>query len=109
MVVGLKLAADHCCRPQAELVLLHFVLALADPRPPPEQQARPDWTSGILMPESVHKYRLRLIILVCLSLLWFHANNFNHVGKLFFCCFFGKIRNQNLTKPISCEGIEVTM
>ena len=68
MVVGLKLAADHCCRPQAELVLLHLVVALADPRPPPEQQARHGYSSGVLMPESVHKYRLRLIILVSLSL-----------------------------------------
>ena len=64
MVVGLQLAADHCCRPQAELVLqnsvLHLVVALADPRPHREQKAKHGLTSGVLMPESVHKYRLRL-------------------------------------------------
>ena len=64
MVVGLQLAAVHCCRPQAELVLqysvLHLVLALADPRPHREQKARHGLTSGVLMPKSVLKYRLRL-------------------------------------------------
>ena len=64
MVVGLQLATVHCCRPQAELVLqhsmLHLVVALADPRPHREQKARHGLTSGVLMPESVHKYRIRL-------------------------------------------------
>ena len=65
MVVGLQLAAIDCCRPQAELVLqhsvLHLVVALADPRPHRGQKARQGLTSGVLMPKSVHKYKLRKV------------------------------------------------